>query len=287
MLHHDGVPLRIDPRLPLVWRSPDSLQIGVDRPPVVMTGVTNAQERLLAALVGGTSRTALALIADAAAIPAADVDALLSILAPALLPRPVPADPDGVVVTGMGLAADRIRFALDERGLLRTAESHSPALAVIVSHYVTVPSERGEWLRRDIAHLPVVLGDEAVRLGPVVEPGRTACLHCLDLHRRDDDHAWPAIASQLWGRRSSLDTGLLASEVTAQVMRLVDARLAGTPTESATSTSIDAATGSRTTRVWTVHPECGCAVPQGNGLAVGGRPVLHLPTRSQADPVLA
>jgi hypothetical protein len=41
-----------------------------------------------------------------------------------------------------------------------------------------------------------VWGDSAV-IGPLVLPGRSSCLRCADLHRRDRDPAWPALAAQL------------------------------------------------------------------------------------------
>ena len=34
-------------------------------------------------------------------------------------------------------------------------------------------------------------------VGPLVIPGVTSCLECADLHRRDRDAAWPAVAAQL------------------------------------------------------------------------------------------
>jgi bacteriocin biosynthesis cyclodehydratase domain-containing protein len=48
-----------------------------------------------------------------------------------------------------------------------------------------------------IPHLAV--GVDAIRavIGPLVVPGRTSCLRCADLHRRDRDPAWPALAAQL------------------------------------------------------------------------------------------
>ena len=50
---------------------------------------------------------------------------------------------------------------------------------------------------RRLAHLAVTVRDGTVVVGPLVRPGRTPCLNCLDLHRRDRDPAWPAIAAQL------------------------------------------------------------------------------------------
>jgi hypothetical protein len=48
-----------------------------------------------------------------------------------------------------------------------------------------------------ISHLPVVIDEERVRIGPLVIPGITPCLTCHDLHRTDWDPAWPALLPQL------------------------------------------------------------------------------------------
>ncbi|MHB1173430.1 MAG: TOMM precursor leader peptide-binding protein, partial [Lacisediminihabitans sp.] len=78
--------LKLDPRLPLVWRSPSSLQLGVDSPPVVLHNVSNAQERMIAALVPGVSRPGLSMIAREAGAAEPEVVSLLSALGPALGP---------------------------------------------------------------------------------------------------------------------------------------------------------------------------------------------------------
>ncbi|RIJ46534.1 hypothetical protein DZF99_17165, partial [Clavibacter phaseoli] len=78
--------IRLDPRLPLVWRTPDSLQLGVDRPPVVLASVSRLDERLLDALVHGISRGGLDMIAATEGAGPAHVTQLLDLVRPALLP---------------------------------------------------------------------------------------------------------------------------------------------------------------------------------------------------------
>jgi hypothetical protein len=48
-----------------------------------------------------------------------------------------------------------------------------------------------------LPHLVVGVRDATAVVGPLVVPGRTACLHCTDLHRTDRDPAWPLLAAQL------------------------------------------------------------------------------------------
>lgn len=256
----------------------------------MLDSVSNADERMLSALVGGATRSALAHVADAAGATPDEVEALLQRVAPALVPATPTHQLGDVVVTGIGAAAERIRYALDERGLLQREVVHGlrPDLAVIVAHFVVDPADRARWLSLDVPHVTVLLGDRGVRLGPTVEPGVTPCLHCLELERRDADPAWPAIASQLWGRAAGVDTPLFAGELTSHVVRLVEARLASGPAGDAVSLSIDAATGVHTTRAWSLHPECGCAVPPGSDSAGAPRPAAGPGTTTgSAAPALA
>lgn len=137
-------------------------------------------------------------------------------------------------------------------------EATSPDLAVVSGHHVLAPALHAHWLRRDVPHLPVLFTDRAVLLGPVVEPGTGPCLLCLELHRRDADPAWPAIASQLLGRDGTSESPLTGREAVAAAARLVLNRLSSGPTTSTDSLRIDAATGHRSVRSWPPHPECGC-----------------------------
>ena len=242
--------LRLDPRFPMVWRSPTDLQFGVDHARVLLTEVTSAEERVIAALLRGISRSGLEMVATDAELP--DLDALLDSLRPALL---APTEPRAmtVAVEGAGVTAELVRARFEEAGI---RSSGSPDLAVMIAHHVLSPDQHGHWLRRDVPHLPVLFGDQAVHIGPVIEPGRGPCLHCLERHRTDADPARPAIASQLWGRRSSTETPLIAGEVAALVVRAVLARLDGT--DFADELLLDAVTGERHLRQWYSHPGCGC-----------------------------
>lgn len=45
-------------------------------------------------------------------------------------------------------------------------------------------------------HLPVRVRDRSGFVGPLVIPGVTSCLSCVDRHRTDQDAAWPALSAQ-------------------------------------------------------------------------------------------
>lgn len=198
--------LALDPRLPLLWRTPDSLQLGLDAPPVVLTGVTTAHERMLAGLAVGLTPEGLALIGAESGLNPEQIAAFERAVRPALA-APKCAPRALVHIDGSGATVDRLEWRLREVGLEprrvkteadeQTAPPELMQVAIIVGDYVLDPERRGRWLRRDIPHLPIVFGDTGVTIGPFIEPGAGPCLYCLELHRTDADPAWPALASQV------------------------------------------------------------------------------------------
>jgi bacteriocin biosynthesis cyclodehydratase domain-containing protein len=260
--------LRLDPRLPLVWRTPTSLQLGVSRPVVVLTEVSVTVERMLAALAGGVPRSGLGMIARSGGLDQAAVDRFLTQVGPALLREQADDARRVVVVTGEGPTAEAVTRLLSVEGftvrIARTvsaAEQESCDLAVAVGQFVLEPELHGLWLRRDVPHLAILLSDAGASIGPLVEPGRSACLYCVQRHATDADPAWPAIASQLWGRAAAADTPLVASEAAAMATRLVASRFGVGAVASSGRIILDAATGETTLQPVDPHPACGCLEP--------------------------
>ena len=259
MGHHIGMSLRLDPRHPLLWRTPTSAQLGIDPAAAVLDDVTETQERLLAALAVGVSRPGLTMIARGRSD---EIDPLLELVAPALADDARP-PVHTVAVTGVGTLADLLAHCLADSGVVieRAADpvelEGTPDLAVHVAVNVLPPALHGVWLRRDVPHLAIVVGEHAATVGPIVEPGTGACLLCVELHRRDADPAWPALATQLLGRPVTTDDAVLRLESAALACRLVLERLAGSA-GPAVSTRIDAVTGGGQQTTWSQHPDCGC-----------------------------
>lgn len=232
------------------------MQFGIDSPAVVLDDLSNAEERMIAALVSGVSRSGLEMIARESGAEEAEAHSLITAVGPALRP-PAAASLGTVTISGTGVTADQLAVALRGAGAAVGGDIPELCLAIIVSHYVIEPELHGRWLRRDVPHLPVVYGDSVVRIGPIVEPGSGPCLFCLELHRRDDDPSWPAIASQLWGRTSAAETSIVAGEVAAIASRLALSRLrdgAG----AAASAHLHVETGVVMRQHWQPHPECAC-----------------------------
>ncbi len=79
-----------------------------------------------------------------------------------------------------------------------TATADSPHLApdLAVLTGPVAPDEIEALMGDRVAHL-AVRADEAIGVvGPLVEPGRSACLRCINMHKAARDPAWPKILAQ-------------------------------------------------------------------------------------------
>ncbi|GAA4288443.1 hypothetical protein [Georgenia daeguensis] len=133
-----------------------------------------------------------------------------------------------------------------------------PDVLVAVSTGVADPVQLLPLVREDVVHLPVVVGEVDVAIGPLVVPGQGPCTRCLDLHRTDADPAWPALATQLRASPPPLAAthlGQLGSAVAAnQVLAVIDGRELVVD-----RASIEIGVSPLPViRPWSVHPVCGC-----------------------------
>ena len=136
---------------------------------------------------------------------------------------------DFVATAGAAGFVSATRAALLSAGL-HDVTSTEPELLVIVSHGEVARSVYEKPTLLGLDHLPVVVDEDRVRIGPLVRPGRTPCVTCHDLHRSDWDPAWAAIVPQL-GRRpplvrpaalAGLTLHAAAVEVAAEVVAALD-----------------------------------------------------------------
>ncbi|GAA0950486.1 hypothetical protein GCM10009560_69980 [Nonomuraea longicatena] len=111
-----------------------------------------------------------------------------------------------------------------------------------------------------IPHLLVAAFEGHGSVGPLVEPGVTACLHCLDLTRRDRDPGWPIVTARLGGFPAgeiACDTtlaALVAAEAAAHALAYLDGRAC-----VVTNGTIDILPDwQRKRRTWTIHSQCRC-----------------------------
>jgi hypothetical protein len=174
--------------------------------------------------------------------------------------------PGGVTVPDEGEAL----AAAAERALLRAAPDVDTtplpvgerAQLTVLAVDGPVPDERLDALHAaDAPYLAVTLGVDNGVVGPLVLPGLTSCLRCADLHRRDRDPAWSALAVQLTIARRH---GPTSSACVATVLAGVAAQQALSFLDGGEPQCIDGTIELRLPdwrlrrRTWTAHAECGC-----------------------------
>lgn len=254
--------LRIDPAARPLWRSPDAVQFGDDPVLAVLDPVPPGCEPVLAALVDGAPRSRLEGLADDAGLTRDALDGLLAALHPVLATRRPPLLP--VLRIGVD-APEGLAGALAALLHLEPVDD-DPDLVLVAAHHLVGPAATVRWLQRDVPHLGLVFGDQAVVVGPLVLPGATPCLRCAEEHRLDEP-ARRAIGAQLLRRTGSrtaralpvrLRAALLVAEALSQVQ-------AGAPTglEGAALRMTPDGAVSRVPRPW--HARCSCrgALPAG------------------------
>ncbi len=288
--------------LPL-WRDDDTVQIGVDpRRAVAISGMSHASD-VIRLLDGSRDRAGVLAEAGRRGVPAVVAERVLTVLAaagvlidyPAQLLRSVPADlrrrlrpvlaaaalgsqdADGgarllarrsattVTVSGAGLVAESLADLLTRSGLAarrgQLADGGEADLLVLVGHQS--PSQTTELLRLSRPHLSVTASEGIGVVGPLVRPGSTACLRCLDLTRAERDPAWPLILAQL--SRCSADPPacdpVLAAAVAAQAGAVVVAFAdGGLLAQAAVNGTLEllAPGWQWRRRSWRPHPACCC-----------------------------
>jgi hypothetical protein len=136
-----------------------------------------------------------------------------------------------------------------------------PDLAILVGRHSL--ELRAALMGSQVPHL-AASADEAIGVvGPLVLPGRSACLNCLDLTRTDRDPAWPLILAQLTGRRPdplACDAPLaaaVAAQAAAQALAFIDrAAASGAVTDGTLELVLPGWQWRR--RTWPRHTECSC-----------------------------
>lgn len=254
--------LRLASDLPLLWRTPSSVQFGSDHPVAVIEDLTEAEDRLLATLATGISESGFAMLARSLEVEEDVAERLLRAVAPALEQDADPTPAGRAAVLGRSPLAGAIARMLDSAGALASPDESS--LVVLTADWVIAPADHLRWLNRDILHLPVVVSERSVTVGPLVEPGLSPCLHCVHRHRIDADPSWTAVATQLLAREPRDLDPLDVAETASFVARRVLARLRGEP---GGGMSWRLAADGISSRVWRRHPDCRCAAPEGTDWA--------------------
>jgi hypothetical protein len=137
-----------------------------------------------------------------------------------------------------------------------------PDLAVLTDGYP--PEFPATLVAGAVAHLTAAASEAIGVVGPLVIPGRTACLSCVDLARSDRDPAWPLILAQASGRASqpaacaAALAAAVAAQATAQALAYLDQAAPGPAVINGTLELVLPDWQWRR-RSWATHPHCRCS----------------------------
>jgi hypothetical protein len=120
-------------------------------------------------------------------------------------------------------------------------------------------------IRRGVPHLAASASEAIGVVGPLVLPGRSACLRCLDLARTERDPAWPLILAQLAGQAATeppaCDTVLatmVAAQAAAQALAFLDQGAAASAPVTNGTLELVLPGWQWRRRTWHPHSQCNC-----------------------------
>jgi hypothetical protein len=128
-------------------------------------------------------------------------------------------------------------------------------------------------VRDRVPHL-VVQADEAIGVvGPLVMPGHSACVRCVDLSKAARDPAWPTILAQACGAEAPAATQACgtvlaagaAALAAAQALTLIDR--VGAPAAANGTLEVVLPEWQWQRRGWPPHPACTCGAASARGPA--------------------
>jgi bacteriocin biosynthesis cyclodehydratase domain-containing protein len=146
---------------------------------------------------------------------------------------------------------------------VRTGDDGSlPDLVVLTRP--TLPDLTDGLVRDRVPHLAVSAGEAIGVIGPLVRPGRSACLRCVNLRKADADPRWPQILAQATFSRvptEACDTVLAAATAAlacAQALALIDRRVGSLPATVNGTVELVLPDWQWRRRTWLPHPSCSC-----------------------------
>jgi bacteriocin biosynthesis cyclodehydratase domain-containing protein len=167
------------------------------------------------------------------------------------------------VIRGSQELGDRTRLAGSNRPIRYRQAIRPPDLTILVGR--PEPELPARLVRNRVPHLAVLASEAIGVVGPLVIPGKTACLRCLDYVRAANDPSWPLILAQLSTRRAdppACDAVLamaVAAQAAAQTLTAIDKAPAASVAVNGTL-ELALPDWRWRRRTWPVHPACTCAV---------------------------
>jgi len=165
------------------------------------------------------------------------------------------------------LATSGVRSAGGTTGR-RPGRGRAPRLGLLVGAGEPDRELADRWLRQGVPFVVVRLVEGRAVVGPFVDPGRTACLRCIDAHHTDSDPDWPLLVRQVAeacrrdradGVPEPVDPALGEVAVAWACRDLLTHLDGGRPTTWSATLALDADLGGIEHRPWRRHPECACS----------------------------
>lgn len=158
-----------------------------------------------------------------------------------------------------------------------------PDLVVLVAEDPVHPDDAHPWLQRGVAHLPVTVGAITAVVGPLVVPGGTPCLRCVERTRDAVDPG--RSAPRRTGPGPALGPGpvvraeaSLAAVTTGLVAMVALGFVDGRPGPVGMSLHVELPWPAVRQRRWQVHPGCACRLA--SATASGPTPEALSPSAS-------
>lgn len=243
--------MRLAPGIHVVARDDDHLQVGLDLPARV---VVRREPDVVAALEDLTHGRAPTTRGPAVDRLVAELDRAGLVTRAASLPRT-----GSVAVLDLGLGLGALPDLLDRAGV--ATDASSPDLRLVASPGPLRRAVTDDWIARGEPHLALAgTGHPGrLRLGPLVVPGVTACVRCVDAAEATDDPRRTLVLEQLAGLPAGpLDPSLVAAGL-AWAAHEAASYVAGRRPLTWSAT-LDLEPGrAPVVREWLRHPHCGCA----------------------------
>lgn len=278
---------RLRPGAPVLVRDAGVLQVGLDQPARALLADTPAVRALLARLRTGGPPPPLG--------PGSDPDLVIAWqrLDQALLLVPGPvggagADGAGTLAATASWAGPRAaeRLAARRGALVRvlgpaslvepvarlgqlgglrvdpaggTAQDDDPALVVVLHEGEARRRQHDDLQAAGLAQLPVWWRGGLPHVGPLVVPGTTACLRCLDAHESETDPRRPLLVEQAGREPTPPHDPVLLALAVAWTVREAQRWVEGATPTSWSATVRLGPDGPPLVTPWARHPYCGCA----------------------------
>lgn len=257
----------LDPSLPIAWRAPGTLQVGLDgQRAVALAGVSQDLPVLLKRLTGQPAAAELLPLARSMGLEDELRSAVALLVTAGLVTDGPPRwgrEQAWVEVVGDGPLARRVRAGLRDAGIGRTSRAVSasgpgPDVVVVAPHGRRGLTEADTLMSWGTPHLWSHVRDGTGVVGPLVLPGRTGCLRCHDLHRTDADPAWPTLMLAWEQDARGCDDPAVVAMAGALAVRQVVLLLAGAEPAALDAILIERPDGSVRREPCPQHPGCGC-----------------------------